>query len=145
MLRILPIIAALVASAIIPSDGAFAADYIDGARPTGACQNTRAINAIIKRFDIQARHVHKDDTLAIMDIVDVRENRFDPATDDLGDSVDRRYCIGNAVFADGRHRTVWYLIEYEEGFAGKFGDNVEFCISGLDRWNVYNNSCRVLR
>lgn len=131
---------------IIPASGsAYAADYLEGNQPEGACHDEGALNAIIKRFDIQARHVHHDESLAITDIVNVRENRFDPATDDLGDSIDRRYCIGNAIFADGQNRTVWYLIEYEEGFAGHFRDNVEFCISGLDRWNVYDNSCRVLR
>ncbi len=31
------------------------------------------------------------------------------------------------------------------GFAGIFGDSVEFCLSGLDRWNVYDSYCRVLR
>jgi hypothetical protein len=30
------------------------------------------------------------------------------------------------------------------GFAG-MGDNVEFCVSGFDRWYVYNGRCRVLR
>ena len=30
------------------------------------------------------------------------------------------------------------------GFVG-IGDNVEFCVSGFDRWMVYNGRCRVLR
>ena len=30
------------------------------------------------------------------------------------------------------------------GFAS-IGDGVEFCVSGFDRWNVYNSGCRVLR
>ena len=56
----------------------------------------------------------------------------------------RRYCGGTANMSDGQQRTIWYLIEDGMGLAG-MGDNVEFCISGLDRWLVYNGSCRVLR
>ena len=35
-------------------------------------------------------------------------------------------------------------IEEGMGFAS-IGDNVEFCVSGFDRWMVYNGRCRVLR
>ena len=41
-------------------------------------------------------------------------------------------------------REVWYLIEGHMGFVG-IGENVEFCVSGFDRWYVYNGRCRVLR
>jgi hypothetical protein len=36
------------------------------------------------------------------------------------------------------------LIEGRMGFAG-IGENVEFCVSGFDRWLVYNGRCRVLQ
>jgi hypothetical protein len=41
-------------------------------------------------------------------------------------------------------RDIWYLIEIPMGFAG-VGSNVEFCVAGFDRWNVYGGGCRVLR
>ena len=48
------------------------------------------------------------------------------------------------LLSDGRKRSLWYLIEYGMGLAS-IGDNVEFCVSGFDRWLVYNGGCRVLR
>jgi capsid protein len=48
------------------------------------------------------------------------------------------------VQSDGADRDIWYLIEEGMGFAS-IGDNVEFCVSGFDRWYVYNGRCRVLR
>ena len=57
--------------------------------------------------------------------------------------------------SDSSSRNVWYLIEEGMGFATlaagfvlaneTHGSNVEFCVSGFDRWFVYNGSCRVLR
>ena len=67
-------------------------------------------------------------------------------------SIERRFGIQArevhhqpAAMSDGHTRTVWYLVEYDMGFAGIFGDSVEFCVSGLDRWDVYDSYCRVLR
>jgi AcrR family transcriptional regulator len=58
--------------------------------------------------------------------------------------IERRYCHATARLTDGQDRQIWYLIEYGRGFVG-IGDNVEFCVQGFDRWNVYNAACRVLR
>ena len=48
------------------------------------------------------------------------------------------------ILSDGDARDIWYLIEEGQGYAS-IGDNVEFCVSGFDRWYVYNGRCRVLR
>lgn len=56
----------------------------------------------------------------------------------------RRYCGATARLSDGRKRYVWYLIENPMGYAG-VGNNVEFCVTGFDRWYVYSGRCRVLR
>ena len=45
---------------------------------------------------------------------------------------------------DGRSRTIWYMIELGQGFAG-MGANVEYCISGLDSWRIYGAYCRSVR
>ena len=42
-----------------------------------------------------------------------------------------------------RRRTVLYLIEGGQGFAGTH-HKVFFCIDGLDPWRVYDGHCRVL-
>lgn len=56
----------------------------------------------------------------------------------------RRYCKGRAHLENGHYRTIHYLIEDPMGLAG-VGWNVEFCLSGHDRWRVYDGNCRVLR
>ena len=58
--------------------------------------------------------------------------------------IGRRYCGATVILSDGHDRDIWYLIEEGMGFAS-IGDNVEFCVSGFDRWYVYNGRCRVLR
>ena len=58
--------------------------------------------------------------------------------------IGRRYCGATVALSDGHDRDIWYLIEEGQGFAS-IGDNVEFCVSGFDRWMVYNGRCRVLR
>ena len=45
---------------------------------------------------------------------------------------------------DAERRRRMSLIEEGQGFAS-IGDNVEFCVSGFDRWLVYNGRCRILR
>lgn len=59
-------------------------------------------------------------------------------------SVYREYCHAYANLSDGRTRKVHYLIEEGLGFAG-FGWNVEFCVTGLDPWRVYDGYCRTVR
>jgi hypothetical protein len=79
-----------------------------------------------------------------VDIVEFRkihQHRYYPYAEDS--PIARRYCGATAVLSDGRKRDVWYLIEDGMGFVG-IGDNVEFCVSGFDRWMVYNGRCRVL-
>ncbi|WP_199223253.1 phage portal protein [Oricola cellulosilytica] len=108
------------------------------------CARDSHLRAIERGFDIQAREVHHRPELEINLITDFRENRFLPKVEDVR-AVSRLYCQATAHMSDGHARKLWYLIEYDEGFAGFFGDNVEFCLSGLDDWNVYNGNCRVLR
>lgn len=56
----------------------------------------------------------------------------------------RRYCRARADMSDGRTRSVFYMIEEYQGFAGLTW-NVETCVAGFDRWHVYDAWCRVLR
>lgn len=134
---------------IAPATMAQAADIIApgpyvAAEPDSWCARNGYLNAIERRFKIQARQVHPRPDLSIVSIYNIRENRYLPKVEDVR-AVDRLYCQATASMSDGHSRTLWYLVEYDEGFAGFFGDNVEFCLSGLDRWNVYDSYCRVLR
>ena len=56
----------------------------------------------------------------------------------------RLYCHGTAQMNDGHKRQIWWLIEGGMGFAG-LGDNLEFCISGLDPLKVHGAWCRSVR
>jgi hypothetical protein len=114
------------------------------AAPDSDCAAPRRLASIERGFRVQAREVHHQPGLEIVSISNISENRYLPIEEDIR-AVERLYCKASAAMSDGHTRTLWYLIEYGEGFAGAFGDNVEFCLSGLDRWNVYDGHCRVLR
>jgi hypothetical protein len=149
--RIMSVLCA-IAMAIPAFTPAQAADVIApgpyaDAGPASPCAEDRNLKAIERRFRIQARKVHHQPRLAIEQITNIRENRH-LAKDKTYRAVERIYCRASAHMSDGHSRKLWYLIEVGEGFAGfglAFGDNVEFCLSGLDRWNVYDGYCRVLR
>lgn len=133
----LPISTARAADLVAPGPYVVAA-------PSSYCLDDRPLARIQRGFAVQAREVHHDPGLYIAEISNIRENRYEPANAELI-GVDRLYCRATAVTSDGQARTLWYMIEYGAGFAGMFGDNVEFCLSGLDTWNVYDAYCRVLR
>lgn len=130
----------------ISAPGAMAADWI-GRKPAAVpidspCGDARALNRISKRFDHQVRHVPGLPPVAILAFHDIRQQRFLPAHED--NPIARLYCNATVALTDGQSRKLWYLIEYGQGFAS-IGDNVEFCVSGFDRWNVYDAHCRVLQ
>lgn len=109
----------------------------------GICANPAVLNRIVSRFHHQVHHVPHLAQVAITDFHRIRESRHQPQVDGKR-PIDRRYCHARADLTSGVSRDVWYLIERPMGFAG-VGSNVEFCVSGFDRWNVYDSRCRVLR
>lgn len=106
------------------------------------CGEARALNRIVHRFDHQVRNVPGLPPVGISSFANIAEHRYLPALPDR--PIARRYCNATVWLTDGNHRRIWYLIESGQGFAG-MGDNVEFCIDGFDRWNVYDGHCRVLK
>lgn len=106
-----------------------------------ACSDLYVLKSITDRFHSQTVIVH-DQKLQIDTIARAHQHRFFEKTE--FSHYARRYCGATATLSDGQKREVWYLIESNAGLAG-LGNNVEFCVSGFDRWNVYNASCRVLR
>ena len=109
----------------------------------GVCGNDRVLSRITHRFRHQVRHVPHLPQVDIVDFYRVKERRYLPQAKPR-QPIERRYCHAKAALSDGRSRDVWYLIERPMGFAG-IGSNVEFCVSGFDRWHVYGGRCRSLQ
>ena len=103
------------------------------------CDNAKVLRTIDSRFD---RAFFNKNEIAIDSISKVHQHRLDEATE--RSPIARRYCGAVATMSDGRERTMWYLIEDGMGLAG-IGDNVEFCVSGLDPMRAYDGRCRVLK
>ncbi len=118
------------------------AGWLHSDREALACDDASVLNRISSKFRTQAREVHHYKSLAISAYDRVHEHRYLDKRENR--PIARRYCGATVTLSDGRERTLWYLIERGVGFAS-IGDNVEFCLSGFDRWNVYNNACRILR
>lgn len=138
-------LAALVAAGTVFTGGGKAA-AADLARTyveySGICSQTWVLRAITHRFHHQVTHVPNLPYVGIAEFYGIHERRHLPA--DKHHPIGRTYCGATVALSDGYNRDIWYLIEEGLGFAG-VGDNVEFCVSGFDRWYVYNGGCRVLR
>ena len=103
------------------------------------CDNAEVLKVIDSRFDHAALH---KGVIAIDGFSKIHQHRLINAT--TRSPIARRYCGATATMSDGKHRTMWYLIEDGMGLAG-IGDNVEFCVSGLDPMKAYDGRCRVLK
>lgn len=118
------------------------AGWLNSDREALACGDAGVLARISSKFRHQAKNVHHEKSLAITDYGNIHEHRYLEKREDR--PIARRYCGAEVTLSDGRGRTLWYVVERGAGFAS-VGDNVEFCVSGFDRWNVYNNGCRILR
>lgn len=141
MIRPLSLLAAafVAGSAFLAAAGAANAG---GDRTPRECEDAGILARISAKFDYQVRHVPNLPDVSIAEFRKVHQHRYLPYREDR--PIARRYCGATAVLSDGHKRDVWYLIEDGMGMIG-IGDNVEFCVSGFDRWKVYNGRCRVLR
>lgn len=149
----------LVIAAVLASSSTASAGLLDPLlqhRSFPQCHDTKVLGKIVERFNWAEDNTwHRG--FYLMDIDRIRERTvlghgygepthaegYDapPAHERL---IPRRYCRAHALLTNGRHPTLFYLIEGGQGFAGN-GFNVEFCINGLDPWREYDGSCRVLR
>ena len=104
------------------------------------CDDVKVLGQIVERFN-WAEDKTWQRGFYLEDIERVRER---VVQETHISQVPRRYCRAHARLTNGRHPTIYYLIEGGQGFAGnKFG--LEFCLGGLDRWNEFDGSCRTLR
>lgn len=135
--------AAMVVAGLASAPAVRAADYvIQDSGGYGACAEQKYLSRISSRFDHQVKNVPHLPDVSILEFVNIHERRYLPETEEW--PISRRYCAATVVLSDGHTRDIWYLIEGRMGLAG-IGDNVEFCVSGFDRWFVYNGRCRILR
>lgn len=106
-----------------------------------ACDNPRVESKIKNRFRRHTDRYVLERGLVIEEFVRIRQARYD-----IGNPspLARRYCQAQALFNDDRSRRVYYFVEEQAGFVG-IKWNVEFCVSGLDPWRVYDGRCRVAR
>jgi capsid protein len=139
-----PALAALLglSAALGATPSVRAADLGVYVEDSGMCGERWVLSRISSRFDYQVRHVPNLPNVAITDFHNIHLHRYLPAQEDR--PIGRTYCGATVILSDGDARDIWYLVEEGQGFAS-IGDNVEFCVSGFDRWYVYNGRCRVLR
>ena len=131
-------VVALFAGAAVAEDDYFPTSN----RESRFCDDAGILNRIEDRFRHQAYNVHHLPNLRIVEFNRIHEHRYEPFSDTH--PIARRYCGATAALSDGNNHEMWYLIEDRMGFVG-VGDGVEFCVSGFDRWHVYNGHCRVLK
>ncbi len=139
----LPIALLLALAGVTPAS---TADYsgkgpVVVAEPT-VCNDHAVLARIVSRFDYADRNL-LGTGLGIQDFSSIRLTRYE-GTDDKR-LIERFYCQAYANMSDNQPRPVWYLIETGMGYAGIVGDNVEFCVSGLDPLKVYGANCRSLQ
>lgn len=119
----------------------------------GVCGDPRIQKTIQKRFRHQVTHVPHLPDVEIVQFRKIHQHRYKDRSKKW--PIGRRYCGAVVDLTNGTSRDIWYLIEERMGFATfkarigladeVRGSNVEFCVSGYDRWNVYNGRCRILR
>ena len=138
----LALVAFAAVAGIVASGGQASAGSLLSNLEARACEDPYILAKIRDRFRHQTRNVPHLPDVDITDFRGIHEHRYLPYAEDW--PIARRYCGATAALSDGSDRTIWYLIEDGMGFVG-IGDNVEFCVSGFDRWMVYNGHCRILR
>lgn len=119
-----------------PVDALFAGrPSADPVNAVPACDSVEVLETIRARF---ASAELTPPGLAIAAIEQPRQARF---VVNQPSPVARRYCAARTLLSNGKRPGVHYLIERNAGFAG-YGWNVEFCLSGHDRWHVHDGRCR---
>lgn len=105
-----------------------------------SCNDDSVLNKITKRFRRNNIH-HLDSDLAFERIGRVRETDF---LKNPKDQNDRRFCAAHAHLNNGKHPTLYYLIQEHHGLAS-ISWGVDFCVNGYDFARAHGSSCRSLR
>ncbi len=116
------------------------ADFLIGPGSVPECQDGSVISTIRDKFGYAATNVLKA-PLALAAIDEIRQTYLYV---DNPSPIVRRYCQAVVEISNGRHSTLYYLIEQRQGFVG-LSWNVEFCVLGYEPWHVHDGSCRTVR
>ncbi len=112
---------------------------------TSACDDEGVLSRIRHRFAYGAARVEKRD-LGIVGIDRVRQIR---AEVDKPSPIARRWCSARVMLSDGTRSTLHWVVAGGVGFAGPglgwIPDDVDFCVTGHDRWRVHDGACRTTR
>ena len=115
------------------------------------CHDPKVLERIVHLFNEAEEDLwHRGLTMVSIRNPSERAELVEPRVDEHDARlIPRRYCTAHAVLNDTRRhkhprRTVLYLIEGGQGFAGTRYE-VFYCITGLDPWRVYDGRCEVLR
>ena len=107
---------------------------------TPLCQNPSVLKRIISRFGWAERQTwHRGFEIDEIVSPHLRYQILDGPT-----SIKHDHCSARAVMTDGSIRRINYSIERGMGFAS-IGNNVRFCIVGLDPWRIYGAACSTIR
>ena len=105
-----------------------------------ACQNSGVLGRIMERFAWAERHTWQRG-FVMASLYNARLSGhpfFEPGL------IERTYCMADSVMTNGETRTVYYAIEFGQGFAS-LGNYVDFCVLGLDPWRVHDAGCRTVQ
>lgn len=110
----------------------------DGFLP--ACDDPAALQRIQERFHDRESQFWRTG-LEIMGFDAIQEIGY--RTNGL-DYIPRRYCRARAYMNDAKWRSVSFSINKDLGLIGA-GDEVDWCVDGLDREDAYAPACKMAR
>jgi hypothetical protein len=104
------------------------------------CGDAAVLERIAERFSWADAHTwHRGVSMAVLgNARDGNHPYYEPGL------IRRQYCVADAVLTNQDRRTVYYAIEYGQGFAS-IGNRVQFCVLGLDPWHIHDADCRTVR
>ncbi len=104
------------------------------------CQNQSILKRITGKFAWAERNTWRRGFI----IDEIRSPRLNYQILNGPTSIRHDHCLAKAIMTDGRVRNIYYMVERGQGFAS-IGNNVQFCIIGLDPWRVYGAACSTVR
>ncbi len=124
---------ALIAMMMVNASSAFAIGFPQ-------CEDPKVEARIIKDFNWAERKTWQRG-IQLMQLSKMHEHR---TVNHEGSVVTRRYCMAKAHLSNGKHRSIYYMINDRGGFAGIWW-RVTHCVIGLDPWRNHDGHCRAIR
>jgi hypothetical protein len=104
------------------------------------CGDPHVLERIMERFAWAEAHAWRGD-IVMASLGNGRQSGHPYAEPGI---IKRDYCMADARMSDQKPFTVFFTIEYGQGFAS-IGNYVDFCVLGLDPWRVHDEACRTVR